>query len=721
MDHTHERRISPSDETNGGGTPGSPINRATMTSYSTIVAGAILFLQRLWAYPSAFFDSNVPYATKATRRLGVRIAIALSIVVAIVTAVLKGWLTRVIGHRRSTKTLARNERVVEIRKLTDADHFDDNDDAERSKISTPPPRSIDPPISVHNGILMSDASSTPLPNRKVTIAFSESPASHTDEYNRIPPPRSVDAFLSSSSPSEAPTLSPASPSNHSQTHQPMQRENTQPPPQLEASDVKRNEHSAVLADSGVSTKAASALKPSSRSGSNHKGERRITFSNSPTPPAPPTPLPALPSPILSSEKDEIVGSVNNDSTAQKDEDNDEVEEEPMVTLNTKKVVNRFGALASKVSADMNSTFGEAKPARTSSRNSEGSASRRERKAAEKESAAKDSSSSYSNRESLLALKPNCPFSEFRDALKKQPSQPVMALPDFIMLVGIPGSGKTRWANEYIDRMSNGGSKKKYVLVSSDAVREQITGHVDNQSQNTLVWEVVLGICQGLLRSGTSVILDGTNVDTEKRRRFLKRMIMGDKLKLEIEGPQTSSASSTPTQAAAIATSFPSHPIGRSNGTLRSGTSTDSKKSTSSASDDDTKISGGPSTPILQNGNSTAPLPSVPTSVMLETAEAILRQYNSSTEQITAHQTNRTQQSSDETEEAPLSPTHNPIDCNRLLKLLTTSKIICKKRIRDDLKVGLLRSNVPESVIDLMATRLQEAGSALQEERWIAMA
>jgi predicted kinase len=92
------------------------------------------------------------------------------------------------------------------------------------------------------------------------------------------------------------------------------------------------------------------------------------------------------------------------------------------------------------------------------------------------------------------------------------------LPKFMMLVGVPGSGKSTWAEKFVFRCD-----ASFTIVSSDAIRKQVTGSVNDQSRNVEVWDVILNQCQGLLANGRNVILDATNTNTEKRRQFVKQL------------------------------------------------------------------------------------------------------------------------------------------------------------------------------------------------------
>lgn len=90
-----------------------------------------------------------------------------------------------------------------------------------------------------------------------------------------------------------------------------------------------------------------------------------------------------------------------------------------------------------------------------------------------------------------------------------------ALPDLIVMMGIPGSGKSTWAKQYVFRCD-----ASFSIVSSDEIRKQVTGKLNDQSRNDEVWEVVVNQVQGALRSGRNVILDATNTSSDKRRKFV---------------------------------------------------------------------------------------------------------------------------------------------------------------------------------------------------------
>lgn len=95
----------------------------------------------------------------------------------------------------------------------------------------------------------------------------------------------------------------------------------------------------------------------------------------------------------------------------------------------------------------------------------------------------------------------------------KPDLILLVEPDLILLVGIPGSGKSSWLKKDINT--------SYAIICPDELRKIMFGDVNNQMGNTEVWEVAKQIAGDSLREGKSVILDATNVDTIYRRNFIK--------------------------------------------------------------------------------------------------------------------------------------------------------------------------------------------------------
>lgn len=80
-----------------------------------------------------------------------------------------------------------------------------------------------------------------------------------------------------------------------------------------------------------------------------------------------------------------------------------------------------------------------------------------------------------------------------------------------MLVGLPGAGKTEYAKK-IDAY----------LVSSDEIREKLFGDKD-KVDNKKVFNEIEKIVKTRLKAGSNVIYDATNINSNRRRMFLKSL------------------------------------------------------------------------------------------------------------------------------------------------------------------------------------------------------
>lgn len=80
---------------------------------------------------------------------------------------------------------------------------------------------------------------------------------------------------------------------------------------------------------------------------------------------------------------------------------------------------------------------------------------------------------------------------------------------FVMMVGLPGSGKSTIAE---------GLAKKYnaTILSSDKYREKLLGNEEDQTNNQLVFMTLYKDMRELLKSGNSVVYDATNMSMKDR-------------------------------------------------------------------------------------------------------------------------------------------------------------------------------------------------------------
>lgn len=85
--------------------------------------------------------------------------------------------------------------------------------------------------------------------------------------------------------------------------------------------------------------------------------------------------------------------------------------------------------------------------------------------------------------------------------------------NFIMLVGLPGCGKSTLAREY----------EGYNIYSSDAIREELSGDENNQDINKEVFSTLHKRVKEDLTSGKDCIYDATNISYKRRKAFLEEL------------------------------------------------------------------------------------------------------------------------------------------------------------------------------------------------------
>lgn len=89
----------------------------------------------------------------------------------------------------------------------------------------------------------------------------------------------------------------------------------------------------------------------------------------------------------------------------------------------------------------------------------------------------------------------------------------MYRPSLILLVGMPGSGKTTYAEKYIKENRN------TVHLSSDKIRKELWGNEATQGDNNEVFSLMQSRAIEALNNGQSVVYDATNV-TRKDRSYI---------------------------------------------------------------------------------------------------------------------------------------------------------------------------------------------------------
>lgn len=90
----------------------------------------------------------------------------------------------------------------------------------------------------------------------------------------------------------------------------------------------------------------------------------------------------------------------------------------------------------------------------------------------------------------------------------------MKIPEFIMLVGLPGSGKSTYIKK---QYSN------YSVHSSDAIREELSGDENTQSINNQVFNLLHTRIKNDLTNGENTVYDATNLSWKRRKAFLQEL------------------------------------------------------------------------------------------------------------------------------------------------------------------------------------------------------
>jgi len=109
------------------------------------------------------------------------------------------------------------------------------------------------------------------------------------------------------------------------------------------------------------------------------------------------------------------------------------------------------------------------------------------------------------------------YSQYLESLNKPNTNPILQgnqKPDVILPIGISGSGKSTWIKSL--------PKDKYIVVSPDEIRKEITGSISDQSKNKEVFQEVDNKIKEALSQGKQIILDATNLNTKLRREFLQK-------------------------------------------------------------------------------------------------------------------------------------------------------------------------------------------------------
>jgi predicted kinase len=92
----------------------------------------------------------------------------------------------------------------------------------------------------------------------------------------------------------------------------------------------------------------------------------------------------------------------------------------------------------------------------------------------------------------------------------------MDRPFIIMMCGLVGSGKSYKAKEIAEQYDAN-------IHSSDAIREELSGDINNQNINDLVFKTLHNRIKEDLRNGKNCIFDATNINYKMRMAFLQEL------------------------------------------------------------------------------------------------------------------------------------------------------------------------------------------------------
>ena len=91
----------------------------------------------------------------------------------------------------------------------------------------------------------------------------------------------------------------------------------------------------------------------------------------------------------------------------------------------------------------------------------------------------------------------------------------MCKPKLVLMVGLPGSGKSTYA---MTKFSKG-----YTILSSDSIRKELFGDEGSQENNKLVFETLYSHMVDALKHKRNVVVDATNINVKTRLWTLERV------------------------------------------------------------------------------------------------------------------------------------------------------------------------------------------------------
>ena len=99
-----------------------------------------------------------------------------------------------------------------------------------------------------------------------------------------------------------------------------------------------------------------------------------------------------------------------------------------------------------------------------------------------------------------------------------------------ILCGIPGSGKSTWAESYIKEFNT--TYNNYIRVSRDEIRfELLDDNDDYFKHENLVWDIFIRHIRAGIVQYDNVIADATHLDERSRNKLIKELNLHDSVKI----------------------------------------------------------------------------------------------------------------------------------------------------------------------------------------------
>ena len=93
----------------------------------------------------------------------------------------------------------------------------------------------------------------------------------------------------------------------------------------------------------------------------------------------------------------------------------------------------------------------------------------------------------------------------------------MNKPTLYIMCGLSGSGKSTIATQIANKNPN------TIIVSSDAIREELTGNYEDQEHNEEVFKIFYDRIRKNLENKKNVIADATNLTMKSRRAIMMKI------------------------------------------------------------------------------------------------------------------------------------------------------------------------------------------------------